>query len=52
VAVKNSLFGDITLCSPVKITDLSEEHITSSFRIEKEGNQESSMKQTANRGDV
>jgi hypothetical protein len=34
VAVKNSVFWDITLCSPIKVTDVSEEHAASIFRIE------------------
>jgi hypothetical protein len=34
VAMKNFVFCDTTPCSPVKSTDVSEEHIASIFRIE------------------
>jgi hypothetical protein len=32
-ATKSSLFWDITPCSQVKVTDVSEEHVASIFRV-------------------
>jgi hypothetical protein len=43
------IFCDITLCSPLKITDVSEEHIASIFRVTEQAKQKTSMKQTASR---
>jgi hypothetical protein len=34
VIVKNSISWDVTLYSPVKVTNVSEEHIVSIFRVE------------------
>jgi hypothetical protein len=31
--MKSSIFWDITSCSPVKVNDVSEEHIVSIFRV-------------------
>jgi hypothetical protein len=33
-ALKNSVFCDITPCSPLKSTDVSEEHVGSVFNVE------------------
>jgi hypothetical protein len=33
-SIKGSIFWDITPCSPLKSTDVSEEHVTSIFRVE------------------
>jgi hypothetical protein len=34
VVMKSSAFWDISPCSPLKATDLSEEHVASIFKIE------------------
>jgi hypothetical protein len=34
VVMKSTIFWDITPCSPVKATDVSEEHIASICRVE------------------
>jgi hypothetical protein len=34
VVIKSTIFWDITQCSPLKSTDVSEEHIASIFRVE------------------
>jgi hypothetical protein len=44
VTMKCSVFWHITPCSPVKVTDVSKEHITSIIRVEK-SKQETSVKQ-------
>jgi hypothetical protein len=31
---KSFVFWDIIACSPLKVTDVSEEHVTSIFRVE------------------
>jgi hypothetical protein len=35
VVMKSSTFWDITQCSPLKFTVVSEEHVASLFRVEK-----------------
>jgi hypothetical protein len=35
MVIESSIFLDITQCSPVKVCDVSEEHITSIFSVEK-----------------
>jgi hypothetical protein len=34
VVMKSSILFDITLCSPLKSNDVSEEHVASIFRVE------------------
>jgi hypothetical protein len=34
VVMRSSVFWDITPCSPLKATDVSEEHVASIFRVE------------------
>jgi hypothetical protein len=47
VDIKTSVFWDITPCCPVKVNDVSEEHVTFIFRVEEEAKEETSMKHSA-----
>jgi hypothetical protein len=38
--MNSTVFWNITLCSPLKSTDVSEEHIASIFRVEEKAEQE------------
>jgi hypothetical protein len=40
---ESSVFWDITPCIPLKITEVSEEYVTSMFRVEEYTKQETSM---------
>jgi hypothetical protein len=42
--MESTTFWDITLYSPLKVTDVSEEHIASIFRVEELAEQETSVK--------
>jgi hypothetical protein len=41
--LKSSIFLDITPCSPFEVTDVSEEHVASIFRVEQYSKQETTM---------
>jgi hypothetical protein len=43
--MKSFMFWDITPCSSLKVTDVSEEHAASIFRVEEYDEQETSTKQ-------
>jgi hypothetical protein len=47
--MKNSIFWNITPCSPLKVNQHLEEHVTSIFRTEELAKQETSMKLVASR---
>jgi hypothetical protein len=44
-----SVFWDITPCCPLKIAAFPQEHVASTFGVDEEANQETSMKQVENR---
>jgi hypothetical protein len=44
-SLKNYIFRNIRSCSPFKSTDISEEHVASTFRIEEQAKQETTIKQ-------
>jgi hypothetical protein len=48
LVMKSSIFWDITPCSPLKVSDHSEEHIASIFRIEDKRRKKPMRKHVAN----
>jgi hypothetical protein len=48
--MKIIIFWDETPCSPLKVTDISEEHTASIFRIEEQTQQEISVKAADKQG--
>jgi hypothetical protein len=47
VVMKSIIFWDMTPCSPLSLTDVSEEHIASIFTVEEIGSAKAASKQVA-----
>jgi hypothetical protein len=43
VVMKSSIFWDITPCRPLKVNDVSEKHVASTFMDEEKAEQETSL---------